>query len=352
MKWQWIDQQADLAQALSQPDEMIGVDTEFVRESTFWPIPGLIQIGNREQVYLIDPLAQLDYRAFSQWLTNRQQIKVTHAGFEDLELFAFHFGAMPDAWFDTQLAMACLGGPISMGLDALVQQFGFPGLDKTKSRNDWTRRPLGQDLLHYAAQDVVYLPEIAADLRDQLDKLDRLHWLAQEQSAVQQRIQGLLDGAGDPMDRVKGLHNLSGQGLAVMRGLVGWRDQVARAENLARARVVRDELLLALADSPQWPNLADLPGYRGSSTRAYATALEGLYRDGQAKPAEQPIPRPQKPSAAERKATQGVKQAVNRCAEYLGIAPEFLAKRRDIESWASGKDEPRGWRADALKEYL
>ncbi|QGG80019.1 hypothetical protein GH975_05275 [Litorivicinus lipolyticus] len=352
MKWQWVADQPGLEQALSQPDSFIGVDTEFVREDTFWPKPGLIQIGNAEQVFLVDPLVELDFSPFQRWMKNPDQIKVTHAGFEDLELFAHHFATQPSPWFDTQLAWAVLGGPISIGLDGLVQAFGHAPLDKSKSRNDWTRRPLARDLLDYAAQDVVHLPSIAADLRQQLIDKDRLGWLMEEQGAAMDRIRGVMANAFDPMDRVKGLHSLSGQGMACMRAMVNWRDQTARANNLARSRVIRDELLLVLADCERWPDLAKLPGYRGGATRRYADELKQHYDAGRAAPAEAALDKPTRPSPQQKKANQALKAAVTACAERHGLAPEFLARRKDIEAWAAAKSQPQGWRATLLKEWL
>ncbi|MGB0957717.1 MAG: ribonuclease D, partial [Litorivicinus sp.] len=300
----------------------------------------------------VDPLAELDFEDFQVWMANPEQVKVTHAGFEDLELFAHHFATQPSPWFDTQLAWACLGGPLSIGLDGLVQAFGHAPLDKSKSRNDWTRRPLAQDLLDYAAQDVVHLPAIARELRQQLIDQDRLSWLMEEQAAVLERIQGLLSNAFDPMDRVKGLHNLSGQGMATMRAMVGWRDETARSQNQARSRIVRDELLLNLADCERWPDLSTLPGYRGGATRRHADALRERFEAGRAGPAEDALPKPSRPSPAQKKANQAMKAAVNACAERHALAPEFLARRKDIEAWAGGKSGPQGWRKALLKEWI
>ena len=252
-QWNWVGDQNALDQALQITGDSVGVDTEFVRETTFWPVPGLIQIGNAQSVALIDPLADMEWSGFSEWMKNPDQTKVMHAGFEDLELFARHFDVHPTPYFDTQIAQACLGGPISMGLDPLVRLHGFPGLDKSKSRNDWTIRPLARDLLDYAAQDVVHLPDIASQQRERLIELDRLSWLVEEQQVAIARIRVHLSGELDPMDRMKGLHYLDGRGLTTVRALVHWREQVARSTNTARSRVARDEFLLALGAAVDWP---------------------------------------------------------------------------------------------------
>lgn len=331
----------------------MGVDTEFVRESTFWPIPGLIQIGNAEQVFLIDPLAEMDFAELSSWMGNPDQTKIMHAGFEDLELFAKHFDCLPSPYFDTQLAEACLGGPISLGLDALVQSHGFPAMDKTKSRNDWTRRPLERDLLDYAAKDVVHLPEIAERQRARLIDMDRLGWLIEEQTTAIDRVRYHLAGELDPMDRVKGLHQLDGRGLTVMTAMVHWREELARESNTARSRIARDEFLLALAGAHRWPsNLGGLEGARSSSIRQYADALRQVYEDAHSLPAMDPIPQPKRPTAEQRTAQKALKSDIARLAEREGLMPEFVAKRRDIERWASGRLGPSGWRAKLLEEIL
>lgn len=352
-QWSWIGDQKGLADALSLSGDAIGVDTEFVREDTFWPIPGLIQVGNAEQVFLIDPLAPVDFSPLSDWMANPNQTKIMHAGFEDLELFAHHFQCSPSPYFDTQLAQACLGGPISMGLDALVQSHGFPALDKSKSRNDWTRRPLARDLLDYAAQDVVHLPEIAALQRERLIELDRFDWLLEEQRTAVQRIESHLAGDIDPMDRVKGLHHLDGRGMTLIRALVHWREAEARQNNVARSRVARDEFLLALCAKPSWPtSLHSLPGVRNASVKRYGDAMRRVYEEAMGAPAESPLPTPRKPSTAERNAQKALRSDLAKIAEKHQLMPEFLAKRRDIELWAAGKGAPSGWRASILESIL
>lgn len=353
MNWQWIGDQAGLASALQISGDAVGVDTEFVRESTFWPIPGLIQIGNADQVFLVDPLAQMDFSGLGAWMANPDQTKIMHAGFEDLELFGHHFDCLPSPYFDTQLAEACLGGPISLGLDALVQSHGFPAMDKTKSRNDWTVRPLARDLLDYAAQDVVHLPEIADRQRQRLIELDRLGWLIEEQNTAIDRVRRHMAGDIDPMDRVKGLHHLDGRGMTLMTAMVHWREQLARESNTARSRIARDEFLLALASRHTWPgNLGGLEGARSSSIRQYADSLRQVYEDAQGLPVMDPLAQPKRPSAEQRAAQKALKADIGRIAEREGLTPEFVAKRRDIERWADGRRGPTGWRAELLEEIL
>ena len=345
------DQNA-LDQALQITGDSVGVDTEFVRETTFWPVPGLIQIGNAQSVALIDPLADMEWSGFSEWMKNPDQTKVMHAGFEDLELFARHFDVHPTPYFDTQIAQACLGGPISMGLDALVQLHGFPGLDKSKSRNDWTIRPLARDLLDYAAQDVVHLPEIASQQRERLIELDRLSWLVEEQQAAIARIRAHLSGELDPMGRMKGLHYLDGRGLTTVRALVHWREQVARSTNTARSRVARDEFLLALGAAVDWPkHPMKLEGAR-SSFKHYADAMRRVFEEAQGFPAEEALPAPKRPTSAQKNAQKALKADIVKVAETHGLVPEFLAKRKDIERWALGRSAPSGWRAALLERIL
>ena len=350
--WNWVGDQNALDQALQITGDSVGVDTEFVRETTFWPVPGLIQIGNAQSVALIDPLANMDWSGFAEWMNNPDQTKVMHAGFEDLELFARHFDVQPTPYFDTQIAQACLGGPISMGLDALVQSHGFPGLDKSKSRNDWTIRPLARDLLDYAAQDVVHLPEIAGRQRERLIELDRLSWLVEEQQTAIARIRAHLSGELDPMDRMKGLHYLDGRGLTTVRALVHWREQLARSTNTARSRVARDEFLLALGAAVDWPtHPMKLEGAR-SSFKHYADAMRRVFEEAQGLPAEDALPAPKRPTSAQKNAQKALKADIVKVAETHGLVPEFLAKRRDIERWALGRSGPSGWRAELLERIL
>ena len=352
-QWQWIGDQAGLQEALNIAGDSVGVDTEFVRETTYFPIPGLIQIGNTQQVFLIDPLAKLDFTPMADWMGSTQQTKIMHAGFEDLELFAHHFDCVPSPYFDTQLAEACLGGPISLGLDALVQSHGFAALDKSKSRNDWTVRPLARDLLDYAAQDVVHLPQIADRQRERLIELDRLHWLIEEQKTAIDKMQAHLAGGNDPMDRVKGLHHLDGRGMTVMRAMVNWREDWGREHNIARSRIARDEFLLDLAGTTRWPNnLHGLSGARGHSIKTYGDSLRRVYEEAMGQPAESALPAPQRPSSAEKAAQKALRSDIQKISEQAGLVPEFVAKRRDIERWAAGRAGPKGWRAVLLESIL
>src|SRR5690606_32126768 len=156
--------------------EVLALDTEFMRVSTFYPIAGLIQVGDLDRQYLIDPLAIQDWDEFKAVLTAESVTKILHSCSEDLVLFHSMFGCVPAPLVDTQRAAAFLGYGFSISYLNLVLQLTGVTLEKGETRSDWLKRPLTDKQIHYAALDVVYLPAIWAELRQRLQQKNYLAW--------------------------------------------------------------------------------------------------------------------------------------------------------------------------------
>lgn len=247
--FEYIDHSEKLADLLKRLDdaEWVTLDTEFIREKTYYPRLCLIQIASSEILACVDPLQIPDLQPFLDWLNEPKRLKVLHAAWQDLEIFHYLGNSkVPSPVFDTQVAAAVLGMGDQIGYARLVDSLLGVQLDKSQSRTDWSRRPLSQKQLEYAIDDVRYLRDVYLKLREQLDKLGRTKWL-------EKPLQKLVDPAiyqVDPQEvwqRVKGLQVLKPRQLAILRELAAWREERALQKNIPRRWVVSDEILVDMA---------------------------------------------------------------------------------------------------------
>ncbi|HEY1034451.1 MAG TPA: ribonuclease D, partial [Pseudoxanthomonas sp.] len=176
----WIDTPAALDAHLQHRPARIGLDTEFVRERTFWPQLALVQIALDDDVLLVDPLAPGMTDALRPWLADPSITKVMHSASEDLVAFKVSCGVLPAPLFDTQIAAALAGVAAGIGYQKLVERVAGVLLPKGETRSDWLRRPLSESQLHYAADDVRYLFAVHDALRTELASADRLGWLEED----------------------------------------------------------------------------------------------------------------------------------------------------------------------------
>ncbi len=226
--------------------EMVAVDTEFVRETTFFPKVGLLQIATEKETWLIDPLA-LDAKALGplfEVLKAPEILKVMHAAYADQECFYWAYGFVAEPVLDTSIGAALCGLGDSIGLGKLVKEAFQIVLPKGRARTKWLNRPLGPELLHYAEQDVLHLVRLGQWLRDRLKKKDRWDW-ALEESRVDEST---LDVSPEDMAR-RLLKNgrVSGKAVGVLVELVRWREQRARSGNMPRGWVADNDTLMDLA---------------------------------------------------------------------------------------------------------
>ena len=176
----WINDPAALQAHLENPPAWVGLDTEFVRERTYWPQLALVQMAIRDEILLIDTLAPGINEALRPLLSNPAVLKVMHSASEDLVALSHECGVLPAPLFDTQIAAALCGVGGGMGYQKLVQAITGVALAKGETRPDWLRRPLSDSQLEYAADDVVYLGAIHRELEARLQAQDRIGWLAQD----------------------------------------------------------------------------------------------------------------------------------------------------------------------------
>ena len=219
----WIRDDAELAQqcAAWRAQPFVVLDTEFMRVDTFYPIAGLVQVGDGRQAALIDPLCIRDWSPFAALLDDPAVVKVLHACSEDLEVFQRLTGTLPQPLFDTQLAAAYLNLGFSMGYSRLVQALLGVDLPKGETRSDWLQRPLSDMQVRYAAEDVQHLVEVYRALDERLSA-EKRGWLLEDGAELVANLRREVDP--DEMYRDGKLAwKLSRQQLAVYRALYAWR---------------------------------------------------------------------------------------------------------------------------------
>ena len=324
--FEWISDDHDLAQAVSAWGDYIALDTEFIRTDTFYPVPGLYQVASAGHIYLIDPLKITSWQPMSDYLVDAQTVIVMHACQEDLELMHHHLGVMPANVFDTQLANAFVSTDYSLSYAALVERTLGVALEKHQTRSNWLQRPLSDEQIQYAIEDVVHLGDVYEYLLNALEHHDRMHWYQQD---MQDR------GSYDPVApddyfrNVKKAWQLSRPQLAVLKVLCAWRERTAQREDVPRNRVIWDEHLLGFAQIEQLSQqhvFNALP--RGIANR-YAEQLVEHHKTGKQSDLPAALPRPL--SASQNAQLKGLRAAALDVVENMALAPELLARKRDIE---------------------
>lgn len=348
----WIHDSVSLAAAMQSCSETVGIDTEFQRTDTFFPIAGLFQISTREQVFLLDPLQNMDFEPFIRLLEDSDVTKVMHACGEDLELFWHRLRVRPINVFDTQLAYAYQEPRYSIGFVGLVEAVLGLKLSQSETRSDWLRRPLSPAQLHYAAEDVWYLLPLFDTLHTGLLRLDRGAWYAED------ILKHTYHQPEDPAEYYRHVNRawlLGDESLGRLQDLCTWRESSARELDMPRRRLVLDEQLFELAQiqSLEEPDLSAVlsPG----AQRRYGKELLRAHAQSNSRPT--PVDAPLTP--AEGKQLRKLREVAVAAAEQAKIAPELIARKRDLEALFrhyrdSGQLDVHysGWRRDVVGERL
>ena len=342
--------------------DWLALDTEFIRERTYYPQLCLVQIAAHDtagtlHLACIDPLAIDDISPLLDLLNNPNIIKVLHAAHQDLEIFNYLSGQVPQPIFDTQPAASVLGYGDSMGYARLMQEVLNVDLDKSQSRTDWAKRPLKHAQLEYAIDDVRYLAQAYPIMRDKLVSLGRLHWLDNDFA----RFTNPNLYATNPTTRwkkVKGLQVLKRSQLAILRELAAWREERAELKNLPRRWVMKDEILIDLArqqpDSLQ--AIADMRGINSERPKSYHQVWLDCIKKGQSLPENEwpEINRRKKVSARQDEIIDVLLAALNIRAHELGITPAVICTRKNISDMVQEKRATLSddWRGALVNELF
>ena len=352
----WIEDNAQLKQCANAWHTLIALDTEFMRTDTFFPKPGLYQVAFQGEFYLIDPLAIDDWQCFVEVLEDETVCKVMHACQEDLELLVSHLQAQPKNVFDTQLANAFVSPQYSLSYAALVAKLLQVDLPKHETRSNWLKRPLSDEQLVYAAEDVLYLEPLYDVLCEQLSKgaEQRFDWYQQD---MQQRGQHNQLLPADYYLNVKKAWQLYGEQLAALQNLCAWREQTARDVDVPRNRVVWDDHLYEFAKQKELNEHFVHKTLPRGVAKKYATLLCEVHQQGVQNPEPKKLPKPLTPKQSA--TVKSMRQYAQRQAEELGMAPELLARRKEVEQCVrafaiSGELSAlfNGWRKEVVGDYF
>jgi ribonuclease D len=353
------DVEAFAAEARSEG--RLALDTEFVWERTYSPVPCLLQLATADRLAVLDPLEDVDVGPIARLVGDPAVQLVMHAPAGDLLLFATRYGVRATSVFDTQLAAGFVGHGISMAYDRLVERVAGVTLTHNETFSDWSRRPLTEAQIQYAADDVRYLFAVADALVAKLDEMGRRSWAEDE---ITRRYGPDATIEPDPQRaylKVARRGRLSGRQLASLRGVAAWREEEARTRDLPPGWVLKDPSVVEVARrSPQdAAALGRLRGLGNLSASAGQRLLDALARAADTEPprAARELP----PGLARRVAAASALGAVlvrARC-EGADIAPELVATRAELESFveamASGQDEHpllSGWRRELVGAEL
>lgn len=337
----------------------VTVDTEFIRETTFWPELCLIQIASPDATALIDPLSpDIDLKPFFALMANENITKVFHAARQDIEI-VFHLGGLiPHPVFDTQVAAMVCGFGDSVSYDQLVQRITGRHLDKSSRFTDWRHRPLSEKQLTYALADVTHLIDVYQHLKVELEREKRAHWLNEEMDVLTSK-ETYDPKPEDAWKRLK-MRLRKPQELAVVRAVSTWRELEARERNVPRGRVLKDDAIYEIAqqqprDTTALGRLRTTP--KGWERSAAASALLEVINAALSLPKEEmpKAPRHQQQAEGSNAAAELLKVLLRLVAEKEGVAAKVLATSDDIDRIASEGEAAdvqalHGWRREVFGE--
>ena len=336
----------------------VAVDTEFMRETTYWPKLCLIQAAAGSAEACIDPLAEgIDLEPFLEIMRDKSILKVFHAARQDVEIFN-NLNAMPVPLFDTQIAGMAAGFGEQIAYDALVRQMLKIELDKSSRFTDWARRPLSENQLTYAIADVTHLAALYPILRERLEKEGRIGWVTDEMT-------NLTDPAVydvEPENAWKRLRprKHTAKYLAVYKAVAAWRERMAQSRDQPRGRILKDEAIDEVAtqaptDADQLDRLRSVP--KGFSGSRFGPDLLAAIREALRDPeAYAPVIERHRtaPSPAAGAVVELLKVLLKARAEEAGVASKLIATVSDLELIANDDEAPtsalKGWRREAFGE--
>jgi len=318
----WIDRDEELA-ALAHALESqawIGVDTEFLRERTFFPKLCLLQLAAGGRIWCVDTLRISSLDPLMNALTAAAARKIIHAARQDLEAVYLSAKRVISPVFDTQIAAGCIGLKPQIGYAELVKTLLDATVPKGQTRTDWSKRPLTQAQLQYAAEDVLYLDDVAATLSQRLSALGRDHWVLEDCLALEDKQLYEPDPAF-AWGRLRGLAQLGPAQRARAKSIAIWRESEARARDLPRAWLLSDAAIFAIAEGAM-PPLND----------ALAASLQEVLKDVVDDVADQQPSQDARPTPEQKAVIERLGKIVDARAAELNVSPEILAPRGELKA--------------------
>ncbi len=344
--------------------EILAVDTEFVREKTYFHRLGLIQIGGGDVCGAVDPISVKNLDPLLDLLKRRDKVKVFHAGKQDLEILFRLTGEVVQPIFDTQVAASMIGWGAQISFAKIVKKVTGKTISKAETYTDWCRRPLRQSQIDYALDDVRYLMPVYHKLVKQLDKLKRTEWVEMEHRELADPANFELPDPRKQFLKVKNFRTLKPKNLAVLRELAGWREEQAMKRNCLAKSIIRDEPLLELARGlpASRKEMADIRGFHSREISTSGEEILQLIQKGLNVPEDQ---YPKVPETSHYSTGRGVEELlaafVQIRSEEIKIEPHMLADRKMIHSFVEFHEKKEdlqkhplfhGWRKGLIGEDL
>jgi len=355
-----IERQPDLDHVCAEisAHRQIAIDTEFVRTNTYAPMLGLLQLTAGDLTVCVDPLAELEMRPLWELLFDPQRTSVLHSAKQDMEVMWFEEGAVIRNLIDTQICAGLLGYPAQIGYAGLVADLLNIEINKDQTRTDWSRRPLTEAQLKYAAEDVVHLPLMLSMLEERLRAQGRYEW-AVEDSAELCEVSLYKPEPADAWQRIKSVPFMPAAQQARARALATWRETRAVAANKPRQWIASDKALLQLAvenpaNEAALSKMVEVPASlarnQGRKLIGILEAANDAYAQGDMDLQQQVFD-----IDTEKMLSKKLSKLVRAKAEKLAIAPEILASKRDISALIRDPANARvlrGWRYDIIGKVL
>ena len=339
--------------------EWLAIDTEFIREKTYYPRLCLIQVCNGELAACVDPIKLDDIQPFLDILFDGNILKVFHAARQDLEIFWNDWQRFPLPLFDTQPAAALLGHGDQIGYANLVKQVLGLELPKDQSRTDWSARPLDPQQVRYALDDVIHLGELYLNMRGSLSDRERLQWLAADFATLADPETYAPD-PGDAWKKVKGRQHLRGRQLAVLQALARWRELQARERDLPRKWLLKDDLMVELCRRlpRNLESLARVRGVESGMVRREGKLFLQLINDAcqleqSHWPVEKSRPKPLNPQ--QEAMVDLLSAALRLLAQRHQLSPQAIGTHKDLQKLVRGESDCallEGWRNTVAGEPL
>jgi len=358
MKEVYVNSSADLArlcQQLSAADT-IALDTEFLRDRTYYSQLCLVQVAAADQIACIDTLALDNIELLLEQLYRSDVIKILHSGRQDMEVFADIRGYPMQNVFDTQIAASFLGHGEQVGYANLVKSELQIELGKEHTRTDWSKRPLDPGQLRYAADDVRYLHDLYRALTHQLKSLNRFDWADEECRLLSDPALYQKD-AQTVWQRVKNWQALQGQSLAYLKLLASWRETRAQQANCPRRWVLDDQTMIEFAAAEPHDEQSAQAIFNDKFWQKNQREILQVMHQARHLPASEipVVPVRHGLTGPQLTRLKQIQKAIKEKAEHMNVAVSTLAKRADLESWVRG-ESPRnlsqGWRQQVLADIL
>jgi ribonuclease D len=337
--------------------DWLALDTEFIRESTYYPNLCLVQIASDQDIVCIDTIAIKDLTALGKLLYQPSITKIFHSASQDLEIFVNLFGKVPTPMFDTQIAASLLGFGDQVSYAHLVNEICGIELDKSLSRTNWERRPLTVEEIRYAVDDVKYLAKVYIYLKNKLSEQQRSHWSESECNNLSALEKYKVD-ASKIWQSVKGAGKLAPPQLVILKQLAQWREHQAIAENKPRRWVLSDKALRSLAiEQPlNTESLQHVEDIKQEHVGYVDALFEEIAIAKNLPETEWPEANQNKPlSSEQRKLIKQAQSFIRERAEELGVSPSLLATRSVVEKLVRGGRELdilSNWKKELIGDKL